>query len=49
MRSRRTLWTPQGIVRQLTSASLCIRFGKDKDYLSIGELSGFARSLFYNR
>ena len=46
MRSRRTLCTPQGIVRQLTSASLCIGFGEDKDAESIGELRGFARRNF---
>ena len=46
MRSRRTLCTPQGIVRQLTSASLCIGFGEDKDAESIGELRGFARRSF---
>ena len=46
MRSRRTLCTPQGIVRQLTSASLCIGFGEDKDVESIGELRGFARRSF---
>lgn len=46
MRSRRTLCTPQGIVRQLTSASLCIGFGEDKDAESIGELRGFARRIF---
>ena len=46
MRSRRTLCTPQGIVRQLTSASLCISFGEDKDAESIGELRGFSRRSF---
>ena len=46
MRSRRTLCTPQGIVRQLTSASLCIGFGEDKDAESIGELRRFARRIF---
>ena len=38
--------TPQGIVRQLTSASLCIGFGEDKDAESIGELRAFARRSF---
>ena len=38
--------TPQGIVRQLTRASLCIGFGEDKDAESIGELRGFARRSF---
>jgi hypothetical protein len=30
----------------LTSASLCIGFGEDKDAESIGELRGFARRSF---